>query len=170
MNKTQRAEQALASVLTKKQTRQWSRVYTEHGTTYRITATARYDDECNNGHNTFALTADIHEKKGNGLWYWSRGGCCHEEIAKRFPTLAPLIKWHLCDSTGPMYYIANTVYLAGDGEGKARELDAARSTAIWPDATDAELTAPGLEERLTARLPALLREFRAAMESLGFVF
>jgi len=56
------------------------------------------------------------------------------------------------------------------GEGKARELDAARSSAIWPDATDEDLTAPGLEDRLLARLPKLMQEFRAAVESLGFTF
>ena len=33
-----------------------------------------------------------------------------------------------------------------------------------------DLTAPGLEERLLARLPALMAEFRAAVESLGFVW
>lgn len=56
------------------------------------------------------------------------------------------------------------------GEGKERELDAARRAAIWPEATDAELTAPDLRERLEARLPALLAEFQAAVESLGFIY
>ncbi len=56
------------------------------------------------------------------------------------------------------------------GKGKARELDSARNAAIWPDATDEELTAPGLEQRLQARLPQLLTEFRAAMELLGFTW
>lgn len=50
---------------------------------------------------------------------------------------------------------------------KVRNLDHARSCAVWPDATDAELTEPGLEERLAARLPALLVELRAAIESIG---
>jgi len=56
------------------------------------------------------------------------------------------------------------------GEGKDRDLDSARRAAIWLDATDDELTAPGLEERLKARLPALMSEFRAVIESLGFQF
>lgn len=56
------------------------------------------------------------------------------------------------------------------GEGKARELDYARSSAIWPDATDEELLADNLEERLKARLPKLMEEFRLVVESLGFVF
>jgi len=56
------------------------------------------------------------------------------------------------------------------GKGKARDLDAARKAAVWPEATDEELTAPGLEDRLTARLPTLLAAFKADMEELGFVF
>jgi hypothetical protein len=55
-------------------------------------------------------------------------------------------------------------------KGKPRDLDAARRAAIWPDATDEELTEPGLEQRLRDRLPALLAEFRAAVESLGLVY
>jgi hypothetical protein len=53
---------------------------------------------------------------------------------------------------------------------KERDLAAARSCAVWPEATDEELTAPGLEERLLARLPALMVEFKKAMESLGFTY
>lgn len=53
---------------------------------------------------------------------------------------------------------------------KERNLDHARSCAVWPDATDEDLTAPGLENRLAERLPALMDEFKAAVESLGFVY
>lgn len=53
---------------------------------------------------------------------------------------------------------------------KARNLDAARLSAAWPDATDDDLILPGLQGRLEARLPALLEEFQAAVESLGFVW
>lgn len=56
------------------------------------------------------------------------------------------------------------------GEGKARELDAAREAAIWPDATDAELSIEPdkLRAVLMERLPGLIDEFRAEVESLGF--
>ena len=53
---------------------------------------------------------------------------------------------------------------------KEANLDHARSSAVWPDATDEDLLAPGLEERLQARLPRLMEEFKAAIESLGFVY
>lgn len=58
------------------------------------------------------------------------------------------------------------------GEGKARDLDAARLSAIWPEATDEELLAPKpeLEAKLLARLPTLMQEFKAAVESLGFKY
>jgi hypothetical protein len=56
------------------------------------------------------------------------------------------------------------------GEGKERELDAARRAAIWPDATDEELMADDLRDRLLARLPQLMEEFRRDVESLGFTY
>jgi hypothetical protein len=237
-----------------------------------IWATVRYDDDCHNGHNTFSITGQVRVPRMRDI---AAGGCLHDEIAKAFPELAPFIKWHLCSSDGPMHYVANTVYLAGNrdfngraagepsafsqviqfndnpikhrvkdsffkflqddrsgydfevirmdherdretfrpkytfggyaekwyecpfdtesealdflkalqtckpqflkiptaySEGKVRELDAARNAAIWPDATDEDLTAPGLKERLEARLPALLAEFRQAVESFGFTW
>jgi hypothetical protein len=53
---------------------------------------------------------------------------------------------------------------------KEANLDHARSSAVWPDATDEDLLAPGLEMRLLARLPRLMDEFRVAVELLGFVY
>lgn len=212
------------SVLVKKQVKVFGPVVIGNGSKEQITATVRYDDQCGNGHNTFSITGETTD---------GSGGCIHDEIARCFPELAPYIKWHLCSSDGPMHYIANTVYHAGDrdykglrkgesrqlgngktkllswklavvdadgnevkspeqyvrsaqrpecdlrmayvpwlihGEGKERDLDAARRCAVWPDATDEELTSPGLEDRLRDRLPALIAEFRQAVESLGFVF
>jgi len=78
-----------------------------------MVAEVRFDEDCRNGKNSFAIT-------GHG-WYdryksldWDFGGCCHEKIEVVFPELANLIKWHLCDTDWPMHYIANTLYLAGD--------------------------------------------------------
>jgi hypothetical protein len=198
------------------QTIKATRYYKEHGHEYRITAELRFDDECKNGHETFAVTADIRE---DGREY--AGGCCHDEIAKHFPEWAPLIKWHLCSTDGPMHYLANTTYhadehghthawvyykapqsdplgigedrerllsyckrsIAEQAEGKSgyrvqwdektakvRNLDHARSSAIWPEATDAELCAPDLRGKLVARLPALMSEFKAAMLGAGFLW
>lgn len=203
---------------------------------YLFIVTVRYDDACRNGHNTFSITGDIWRSAngrvvGRDLVY---GGCIHTDIHQHFQELAHLTKWHLCSSDGPLHYIANTVYFAGDadynglragetrqlldgktkqplwnmvirdqdgqrrdslphsltiaatvpseqftaswepalieGKGKERQLDLARLAAIWPDATDEDLIAPGLEDRLKARLPKLMAEFREVVESLGFTF
>lgn len=163
------------SILTKKQVKTETKFFHENGTEYRITVKLRYDDECGNGHNTFSITADIDEKTKNGKWRDDSGGCIHDEIVKHFPKYAPFIKWHLCSSDGPMYYIENTLYHVEQHEPDAKteksaNLDHARSAAIWPEATDEELTAPDLKEKLLARLPGLMDEFCAAMESLGFVY
>ena len=58
------------------------------------------------------------------------------------------------------------------GEGKAREFDAARRAAVWPEATDEELSQEpeALRSALAARLPGLMADFRKAVESLGFVY
>lgn len=197
-----------------------------------IRATVRHDDRCGNGHNSFSITGEIYIP---GRRDCEACGCLHAEIAEHFPELAPLIKWHLTSTDGPMHYVSNTLYHASDrdynglkagetrqikngksglpswrlvavgpdgeeipthklpiymdaaerpgtdfrlewrpwmkvGKGKPRELDHARATAVWPDATDEELTAPGLRERLEARLPKLMDDFRAAVESLGLVY
>jgi hypothetical protein len=106
----------MQSVLTKRQRRKLGpKVYTENGETYRIIANVRHDDECGNGHNTFSITGEIDEKNpGNGRWREYSGGCIHDKIAEHFPELAPFIKWHLMSADGPLHYVANTMYLAGD--------------------------------------------------------
>jgi hypothetical protein len=209
----------MSSVLTKSQTKKFTKSGKNlRGELVKITALVRYDDQCGNGHNTFAITGSMSD---------GSGGCIHEDIVHFFPELAPLIKWHLVSSDGPMHYLANVVYMAGDrdhnglkagelkqirngrtgklswkrvepgmpkyldqdetptqselityepwyikGEGKARDLKAARSIAVWPDATDEELCVEPEELKavLKARLPALLAEFQAAVEAFGFVF
>lgn len=207
-----------------------SRSWRSYGHTGLITVALRFDDNCRNGHHTFAITGTAKAGRDHEI-----GGCIHDEIAKYFPELAPLIKWHLFDQTGPMHYVANTVYLADDrdydglrkgeqrqlrnnrtglpcwelalvnadgtdrerafewiesetcpenpptalyrprmivGEGKDRQLDAARSAAVWPEATDAELSQDPetLTAVLLARLPQLLVDFRAAMDACGFAW
>lgn len=52
-------------------------------------------------------------------------------------------------------------------EGKERDLNAARSCAVWPDATDEELLADDLEEKLLARIPSLITDFKHDVEELG---
>jgi hypothetical protein len=105
------------STLTKHQVKTFpARTYKdEYGKTRFATAQLRYDDECGNGHNSFAITGtegfcDVGGKPVRAESF----GCCHKAIAKVFPELAHLIKWHLTGADGPMHYIVNTVYLAGN--------------------------------------------------------
>ena len=253
-----------------------------YGKDAKLSVELRFDDNCDNGHESFAITAEVRRP---GRCDVEACGCLHEDIAKVFPELAPLIKWHLTSTDGPMHYIASTRYHAGDrdhwgkrkgephqhvlrvkfggfpihfekdqnfciwfrealehnavtlktnpshkhfeiveiahkerpewvkfsfddyttewykcpfdsrleaeqwreamrfdvsfprvptafGEGKERDLAAARSCAVWPDATDEELCQerPQLEAALKARLPALLAEFKQAMLEIGFIY
>ena len=228
----------MESTLTRNQKRTFRKDFMENGEPVTIIATVRYDDECGNGHNSFAITGKRYEKHiqrgestvshetGRTLWLNS-GGCIHEDISKHFPELAPLIKWHFCASDGPLHYVTNTMYHADEhgpthawvyyappkndapmdplnisgyrvengkekscgyvraevarrAEGrpgyrvkwdektaKVANLEYARSSAVWPDATLEQLRD---KAALEARLPALMKEFRAAVESLGFTF
>jgi hypothetical protein len=224
----------MESVLTKNQTKKFTKEFTNSdGKLCIIVAKVRYDDQCNNGHNSFAITGELFEpyrqqgeprktcSDGSIVWLNSCG-CIHDDIAKHFPELAPYIKWHLTSSDGPMHYIANTLYWADEhgpnrawvyytgqidplgvartketllgylkaeeiaekgiegAEGyrikwdektaKVRNLNYARNSAVWPDATDDELLSPCLEQLLRGRHEALMEEFRTAVESLGFVY
>ena len=60
----------------------------------------------------------------------------------------------------------------GYSEGKQREFEAARASAIWEDATDEELSLPSeeLKQKLLDRLPKLLDDFKKDVEELGFIF
>ena len=193
----------------------------------------RFDDDCRNGHQSFAITGTLYEGRKGPKRGLISAGAMHETIIEWFPELAPLVKWHLTATDGPIHYEGNTIYHAGDrdyrglrkgerrqlhngrtglpcwravviredgseiethaaglssivdsptvpdtelgtlewravwieGEGKERQLDYARNSAVWPDATDEQLCAEPEELRamLRERLPALIAEFRHAM-------
>lgn len=100
------------SQLTKHQVDTKTKNFKEGCKAYRIIANIRYDDECGNGHNSFAITGEIW-RQGNQRDCESCG-CIHDEIAKHFPELKPYLKWHLMNSDGPMHYVANTIYHVSD--------------------------------------------------------
>ena len=99
----------MESVLTKSQLKTFSKTINYDGVKCKMTVTLRYDDECGNGHNTFSITGSI-----KGRRYGETCGCIHDEIKKYFPEFAYLIKWHLCGSQEPLYYIENTLYFASN--------------------------------------------------------
>ncbi len=195
-----------------------------------MTVTLRYDDQCKNGHKSFAITADIQRPSARDV---EACGCLHDEIRQYFPELSGLIAWHGVSDDGPLHYIANTCYLASNrdchgllkgeakqiingrtklpvwecvvigpdgeekripswanaetkpdlahklewrpvlriGEGKERDLDAARRCANWPDAPTELLTGPRdkLKKALRDRLPALIAAFNKDMAATGFI-
>ena len=104
---------------------------------FKLEIDVRFDDSCNNGHRTFAITGLLTDPKGR----FDAAGAIHDEIVEAAPELAPYIKWHLCGEHEPLHYVANT---------------------------DEDLRIEGLKDRLMARLPNLMAEFRKDMESLGF--
>ena len=191
---------------------------TENGEKLDVIATVRHDDQCGNGHNTFAITGEVY-LAGNPRTDRNlvSCGCVHEYIEKAIPELKPFIKWHLTSTDGPMPYIANTLYhakpiskhkgqwfvyfsdpeigvrktllgiLSGsqlselkdkypnatisteehyESMAKDSDLNAARSSAVWPDAELSDFT----KENLEARLPALMADFRKDVESLGLTY
>lgn len=72
----------------------------------------RLNDECKNGHQDFAITADIYQKgKPKTDRYFISGGCCHDEIIAARPDLSMFVNLHLCDYQGiPTYAVENGFY------------------------------------------------------------
>lgn len=102
------------------QTAVLSRAHPDDPKNLTVTARLRFDDECGNGHNSFSITGEIRdrrERRDDGV---VSCGCIHEDIGKAFPELSDLIQWHLCGSDGPMHYVANTLYLAGDRDHRGK--------------------------------------------------
>ncbi|WCW41026.1 hypothetical protein KK196_19045 [Pseudomonas aeruginosa] len=95
-----------------------------------IQAEIRFDDELGNGHNSFSITATVWNPRRRDDS--EACGCLHDDIAAVFPELAPLIKWHLSATDGPMHYVANTCYHASnrDHNGRAKGEACAWDTAI----------------------------------------
>jgi len=100
------------SILTRNQKKTFTVSTTLDGEKVDIVAEVRHDDECGNGHNSFAITGTIYKAGRRSDRCTLAGGCIHDEIAKFFPKLAPFIKWHLTSTDGPLHYVANTLYHA----------------------------------------------------------
>lgn len=141
--------------------------------TLELDVDIRYDNKCNNGHNTFSITGALRENRRIEAC-----GCIHDIIAKHAPDVAPYIKWHLTTSEGPLHYLENTTWHAGTWvykgakESKERDFEAARHCAVWEDAPASVLALPKEELAviLLDRLPALMSEFKADMLKLGFEY
>lgn len=82
-----------------------------------MTITIRLNDECKNGHQDFAITADVYKKgKPKTDRYFVMGGCCHDEILAVRPDLKIFVDLHLCDYKGiPMHAVENGFYHLREG-------------------------------------------------------
>lgn len=125
----------------------------------------RFDDEFGNGHNTFAITAEIRRPGRRDI---EAGGCLFGEIAAAFPELEPLIRWHLCSTDGPMHYLANTVYLASDRDhwglrkGETRQRKTRDGRAMWElvavNSLGVAISPTGLEYQGAETVPLFILE------------
>lgn len=120
------------SKLTQEQRQTHTVTWLEGKNKHRLNVHLRYDDECGNGHNTFAITGELYI---NGRM--DSCGCLHDEIAKYAPEFKQFIKWHLVSSDGPMHYLANTIYHASDKDhnglrkGERKQLRHGGKTPVW---------------------------------------
>jgi len=148
------------------------RIFTRGGTKYRIRAEyglRKIGDQAP----YFSITGEIDRQARNGRWVEDCGGCIHGEIAKLFPKLRPLIRWHLCSKKGPMHYLANSKYWFGVGEYSERNLDYFKSTCVYGavegdtefDLENADW--PAVETWLVERFPGLLDKFQEELREFG---
>ena len=81
----------------------------------------RLNDECKNGHQDFAITADIYKTGMRSDRSFLAGGCCHDDILKHFPEFKIFVNLHLCDFAGvPMYAVENGFYHLREGFNKTK--------------------------------------------------
>lgn len=131
-----------------------------------IVLTLQFDDECKNGHKTFAMTYDLYEMENRyGIRDKHHTSC--EAIGKKmlkkyFPKYAKYKKWHLTSTDGPLYYLENTLYWVKEGN-----FVNAKDSAVWPEVKSIHHIT---EETLRKRFPKVMKDFKVAMEEIGFVY
>lgn len=143
--------------------------------TERLKVTIRLNDECKNGHEDFAITADLYERTTKGE-RWISSGCLHDEIARSFPEFTPFIALHLCNHEGvPMHGIANGFYwftgMFADGLGEKYH-PGTGGDARTPDQCRAILrdhlhTDEATIDAIIKAMPRTKNEFSFALENLG---
>jgi len=95
-----------------------------NGTKADIIAKIRLNDECKNGHQDFAITADIYKAGKRGDRNMISSGCCHDYILKAFPEFKIFVNLHLADAKGvPMYAIENGFYHLRNGFNNTKPTD-----------------------------------------------
>lgn len=168
---------------------EWKK-YSEQGQRYRMRVkygldygfAKKYDQAPH-----FSITMESERQARNNHWYEDGAGAAHDQIARRFPELARLIKWHsFALVEGPMHYLANAKYWWEIARGlkplpkytRGDPWAIFESTIVYgalpgeesgadADRRYAEVTWPKVEEWLRTRLPQLNAEFEADMAAIG---
>jgi hypothetical protein len=123
----------------------------------------RWNDECRNGYKTFAITGTLYQSEPLCERNVISCGCLHDDIREHAPKYAECIPYHLVSAYEPMHYVANTLYWIKEGQ-----LDNARESAVWPDATDDELR-NATAETLKDRLPAVMQGFKDMLHKFAMI-
>lgn len=168
----------MQSTLTKNQAKIFEKVDGD----FKIIVTVRYDDRCNNGHNTFSIVGETYYRKGN-RWICDSAGQITDEIIRYFPQLQSLYKWHLVSSDGPMHYVGNALYWAGHckqwcngAPNDPPNWDHFKSTIVYDDSKDGnitvwqQMTKDDMTIALNDRLQWLMEDFRNDMIKFDFIF
>lgn len=89
-----------------------TKITTHDGEGNRMFINIRLDDQCNNGHQDFAITANIYEgNKPTTDRNMIAAGCCHSKILAARPELGIFVDLHLSDYSGvPMHAVENGFY------------------------------------------------------------
>jgi len=60
---------------------------------------------------SFSMTHTTERRPARGgRWSFYTAGIAGQETLRQFPNLAPLARWHIASTEGPLHYIANAVY------------------------------------------------------------
>jgi len=129
--------------------------------------TIRWDDNLNNGHNSFGIMVEKGLKSSLEDNFFSSDDnyVCSRDLIKHFPEYAHLIKYHMLTSDG-YFCIGNIEYMLNNPEKYS--LEDAREYAVWEDATEEQLRDTEALNNNLAK--AVLPQLKIEIEKLGMVY
>lgn len=149
------------------------KLFTEDGKDYKIIVQYGMSYIQGNSHPYFSITGEI-----NQVGYKvDTCGCIHDEIAKHFPGLKPLIQFHLWYDNGlPMHYVANAIYWWEYWQGLSKWKPEKTKEeyfeifcdhiALFPDEV-VPVTREEIKPWLESRIPRIQELFNKTMNEFG---